>query len=626
MIRPALDIRLGAAGTTVRIEREPAITDHQWLQVRAEWGADGREANRVIDLPLERFMARRNAFARRCAALRIDVRLDDDIKASVSQAKETHQQLEDNRSAARSLSDEEVKDLLAASRFKRDLRRFQERDLARLVALPHGANFSVPGAGKTTVAFATYEIERVRGRVDRLLVIAPLSAFEAWKEEIEDCLDDPPGVTFYAGGKVAENAEILVTNYQRLAASYEALALWARQHHLMVLLDEAHRMKRGWKGEWGSACLNLAYLAKRRDILTGTPAPQSPTDLVALIDFLWPNEAIRILPPDALVTNPPVDSNKRVADAIRPLFVRTSKKDLDLPLVVKKPVMVPLEGLQKHIYEAMRDIYRGTFAMDRREELSLIAMGRVTMYLLEAATNPKLLSAGWLPGSDPEVFRHPPLEVPAGSHLAELIENYNLHETPRKFIELLRLVKANAELGRKTLVWSNFVRNLLALKKMLALYEPALIHGSVPPMSNDPTAVTRETEIKRFRGDPKCMVLLANPAAMSEGISLHHACHDAIYLDRTFNAGQYLQSVDRIHRLGLPPDQETRITFLLSEDTIDQVVDGRVRIKAERLAVMIGDPDLASVALPDEDDYGTAIDAVEDVAALFAHLRGENAR
>jgi SNF2 family DNA or RNA helicase len=115
------------------------------------------------------------------------------------------------------------------------------------------------------------------------------------------------------------------------------------------------------------------------------------------------------------------------------------------------------------------------------------------------------------------------------------------------------------------------------------------------------------------------MVLLANPAAMSEGVSLHHTCHDAIYLERTFNAGQYLQSIDRIHRLGLEPGTETRITFLLSEGTIDEVVDGRIRVKAERLSEMLSDPDLVTMALPDEEMSGSSIEPA-DLDALFAHL------
>jgi hypothetical protein len=107
-------------------------------------------------------------------------------------------------------------------------------------------------------------------------------------------------------------------------------------------------------------------------------------------------------------------------------------------------------------------------------------------------------------------------------------------------------------------------------------------------------------------------------------VSLHHECHDAIYLERTSNAGQYLQSIDRIHRLGLAPDQETRITFLLTGDTIDEVVDGRVRLKADRLAEMLDDPNLATVALPNDEDIGAPIDDGDDITALFAHLRGEH--
>jgi SNF2 family DNA or RNA helicase len=106
---------------------------------------------------------------------------------------------------------------------------------------------------------------------------------------------------------------------------------------------------------------------------------------------------------------------------------------------------------------------------------------------------------------------------------------------------------------------------------------------------------------------------------MSEGVSLHRACHDAIYLERTFNAGQYLQSVDRIHRLGLDPGTETRITFLVSEGTIDEVVDDRIRVKAERLAEMLSDPNLVTMSLPDEETSSSSIDP-EDLDALFGHL------
>ncbi len=109
---------------------------------------------------------------------------------------------------------------------------------------------------------------------------------------------------------------------------------------------------------------------------------------------------------------------------------------------------------------------------------------------------------------------------------------------------------------------------------------------------------------------------------MAEGVSLHETCHDAVYLERTFNAGQYLQSLDRIHRLGLAPGIETNVTFLLSVGSIDEAVDGRVSLKAERLGAMLDDPDLVAMALPDDEDYGEIIEDVGDLRALFEHLSG----
>ncbi len=620
----SLAISVGADRSVVKIDRGPGVDDNTWLQVRAEWSLDGRDSSRYLVIPLERFMARRNAFAQRCTALGLALQLDDGIRDLAARARASRTELSRLLAAPTDLTDDETQALLDGSRFKRELRWFQLRDLRRLLALANGANFSVPGSGKTTVTYALYEAERRRGRVDRLLVVAPISAFETWEEEAELCLQDGPRPVRYGGGMVPTLAEVVVANYQRLAASYDDLANWAREHRAMVVLDEAHRMKKGWNGEWGAACLNLAYLAIRRDILTGTPAPQGPADFVALVDFLWPNEALRILPADALTPNVPADIGPRVAATLRPLFSRTTKGELQLPPVTMRALPVPLAAVHREIYEAMRLVYRGQIAtLTRRDQLDFAAKGRIVIYLLEAATNPKLLAAGSMGEAD--LFRHPPLAIPRGSRLAELVANYNQFETPRKFVQLATLVRDNASQGRKTLVWSNFVRNLLALERQLAVYKPAVAYGGLPPYSSDLETRTRNTEITRFRDDPDCMVLLANPAAVGEGISLHHHCHDAIYLDRTFNAGQYLQSLDRIHRLGLDPSQETRFTFLLTAETIDEVVDQRVRVKAERLGQMLDDPNLAAAALPSDDDYVNAIDDPEDVVALFAHLRGSDA-
>lgn len=620
-----LGLALSGSPPIVQATRIGEVPNGFWLQLISEWGAGGDQPGRQVDLPLERLLAHITWLKPACTRYGVGIRWQPELLGLFEQTRAQRRLLNQSLGTPAPLNPAQVTDRLAGGRFTRDLRPFQVRDLGRLLSLPNGANFSVPGAGKTTVAYALYDAERTAGRVEQMLVVAPLSAFEAWTSEVLECFPDGerPVVAPYLD-EAPSDAEVLVVNYHRLGGQhYENLARWVAKRPTLVLLDEAHRMKRGWNGTFGSACLSIAFLAARRDILTGTPAPQSPQDLVALLDYLWPGQARRVLPATALVTPPPTDAGHQVATAIAPLFVRTRKSELGLKPPELRVVEVEPDDLQKQIYAALRDRYAGQLQVSMTDRANLARMGDVFMYLLEAATNPHLLSAGSGTDDQPE-FRHPPLDVPPGSKLWDLLQQYNQYETPVKFTQLAQMIATNAEASRKTLVWTNFVRNLHTLERMLAVHQPALIYGGIPPAMSDPMAPrTRESELARFRSDARCKVLLANPAAMSEGVSLHHDCHDAIYLDRTFNAGQYLQSIDRIHRLGLPAGQSTRISFLVSTGTIDEVVDARIKEKARRLGEMLDDPDISTMALPSDEDYGPAIDTHDDLVALFAHLRGE---
>jgi len=630
MRESTLRLELRGSPPLVAATRNEGVSDAFWLELISEWGSDGSHPGRVIELRIETFLSRLVWLAPACRRHGVSLDWTEALIARVEQSRRERSELDVVLDGEPALDGDAVNARLRGSRFDtegRALRPFQLRDVGKLLSMGHGANFSVPGTGKTTAAYATYEAERHAGRVQRLLGVAPLSAFDAWRNEGEACFNagQVPDIGFVTN-EVPAGTEVALVNYHRLTSNYAVLADWVAERPTMVLLDEAHRMKRGWDGQWGSACLNLAFLAERRDILTGTPAPQGPADLLALLDFVWPGQARRILPRSALETPPPPSIGRIIGERVRPLFVRTRKSELGLLEPQISVVQVEPDRLQMAIYDSLRDQYAGELNVSIGDRVQLAQFGDIVMYLLEAATNPHLLSAGSA-AEDTLTFRHPPLEIPSGSRLWELLQQYNQYETPTKFRTLAQMVADNAAGGRKTLVWSNFVRNLLALRRMFGAFEPALIYGAIPSESSSPEAdLTRETELDRFRNDPNCMVLLANPASMSEGVSLHMTCHDAIYLERTFNAGQYLQSLDRIHRLGLAPDVETRVSLLVANGTIDEVVDSRVRLKAGRLGEMLEDPDLETMALPDDEDYGPAIDTHDDLVALFAHLRGERPR
>ncbi|WP_405637119.1 DEAD/DEAH box helicase [Streptomyces sp. NBC_01178] len=521
----------------------------------------------------------------------------------------------------------DLEELLAQAGFIRRLKSFQLENLARIVRLPHAADFSVPGAGKTTVALANHAIACARGQVEQMLVIAPLAAFAAWKEEVKACLEPAPRLTVYqgAGSLIPQSTQILLTNYNRAATDYDRIRDFVARRPTQVVLDEAHRIKRGSGGVHGRAVLDLAYAARRRDVLTGTPAPQGAHDLVAPIRFLYPGQDRKILPQSAYNERNGRDEDvvRDTGEAIAKYFVRTPKARLQLPRT--EIVVEPTETrpIQKAIYEALLGRYRGEFALATKDRRDFDRLGRIVMYLLEAATNPGLLVAG-SDKDDETGFAHPPLQVASDEPLMRLLNSYQAHEVPWKYDRVREIVAKEAARGQKVLVWSTFVRNLKILRGFLEEYRPAVVHGGVPAADGASAgAVTRESEFDRFRTDPDCKVLLANPAACGEGISLQHWCHHAVYLDRTFNAGHYLQSQDRIHRIGLTEGTLTKFTLLLSRGTIDETVDGRLRDKIEAMAKLMNDPGLVRVSLPEPDEQvGGSAAADDDMQVVAAMLRG----
>ncbi|TIS76410.1 MAG: hypothetical protein E5W94_17745 [Mesorhizobium sp.] len=94
-----------------------------------------------------------------------------------------------------------------------------------------------------------------------------------------------------------------------------------------------------------------------------------------------------------------------------------------------------------------------------------------------------------------------------------------------------------------------------------------------------------------------------------------------MFLDRTFNAGHFLQSQDRIHRLGLSADVKTRFTLLISSNTIDNTVDGRLHDKVRALSRLMDDPGLVQISLPSPDEGEGGAPAFEDDwQAVAAHV------
>ncbi|MFI9806028.1 DEAD/DEAH box helicase [Streptomyces sp. NPDC052301] len=527
----------------------------------------------------------------------------DDLRELVSgvvQDAHTVQQRLAGRGAPGEVAPDDVLALLGDT-WKGELSEFQRRDIAKLLSLQHGANFSVPGAGKTRVALAVYAAQKAAGKVSRLLVVCPKSAYESWRYETAECLIHPLRINVL-DGSWDEWAEVLVVNYERLDRSLPMLAGWLKAGPSMIILDEAHRMKLGARGTYGAACMALGPLAARRLILTGTPAPNGSRDLENLLGFVWPGHGQR-----TVVQAVAGGDLAHASSVLRPLFTRTTKQELGLPPVQLGLRFVDMPPLHDEIYTAL---VGGEKSGTARDDLS--SLGKTALRLLMAATSPALLLEG-ASRYEPLAYQLPPLDVPEGSSLYSLMQSLPDYELSPKYQEAIAIIAENAAQGRKTLVWTTFVRSLTTLEGLLEKYSPAVVYGGT---------ADREEQLRRFREDPACMVLISNPATLGEGISLHHVCHDAVYVDRDFMAGRFLQSLDRIHRLGLAPDTETRVTVLAVRNSIDEVVAERLERKLDFMGRILDDPTVQQLADLEEEPSVAAGLAPSDIEALLSHMGG----
>lgn len=492
---------------------------------------------------------------------------------------------------------------LARVGFVRPLSEHQLRNVRRIASLPAAATFSVPGAGKTTEALAYFVHRSEPG--DRLLVIAPKNAFAAWDEQIAECLP-ALGTSFtrLTGGRgrirleLAADPRFMLMTYQQLTRLPDLIAQHLARHRTFVFLDESHRIKAGVGAASARAVLGLSHLPVGKLIMSGTPMPQATSDLLPQFRFLYPEIPAQ---------------EETVVDLMRPIYVRTNKAELGLRKVTPKIVSLAMAPVQAELYDLMRrEVAREASAvLDSRGRQAFRALGRSVARLLQFVSNPSLLSA--------QIgFAHSDL-------LAAVLSE---GEGP-KLEYVLRRARRLSRDGNKVLIWSSFVRNVEYMATRLADLGAVYIHGGVDAGSEDDSD-TREGKIKAFHDDENVRVMVANPAAASEGVSLHRICHHAIYLDRTFNAAHYLQSQDRIHRFGLPPDQETFIEIVECERTVDETVRTRLGFKISQMAAALEDSSLAPDPIPidpadadaeDPEDYATGLQ-IDDIQAIVRDLGG----
>lgn len=493
--------------------------------------------------------------------------------------------------ARRILSDDDKASILngISKDFRRELTNHQLHAVHHLNCVINGANFSVPGSGKTSIVLAYYSLLKTSDAIDAIFVIGPASCFEPWEHEYRQCFGRYAVSVRIAGNtrirrreiySDASQYELLLTTYHTAARDIRDTARLLGRKRYLVVLDESHYVKRPQGGKLAEAMLVLSKFAERRVILTGTPMPNGLADLWSQLTFLW-NRMLPLGKADTYLQEIQREDTEAlytdVRQRITPLFYRITKSQLGLPKPRYSIVKCDLSKLQARIYGgiAARFLTQVKETPGDREALREWRRARV-IRLLQVAVNPTLLLRQC------DEFHLSPMQI-SDVNMKTLLERYPNYELPAKVARCCELARNLTQRGKKVVIWSTFVHNLKMLEKLLADLLPVVIHGGVPYAVTDEDELSREKIIGHFKTEPDCKVLIANPAACAESISLHLVCHDAIYLDRSFNCAHYMQSLDRIHRLGLTPEDVITYYILESRETIDEIVRVRLSEKMKNM-------------------------------------------
>ncbi len=494
------------------------------------------------------------------------------------------------------INGDQLKARLLSVGFVRPLSDNQIRNVCKLASLPAGATFSVPGAGKTTEALAYYFYNASPD--DRLLIVAPKNALEAWNEQLSECLANPAAhFTRLRGGArkittlLADKPQFIIISYQQFIRVQDIIKDYICEKRTFMFLDESHRIKSGSQGIAAEAIVSVSDIPYRKLVMSGTPMPQAIEDLLPQFNFLYPDVTVDI---------------SDIIDRFQNVFVRTTKAELGLPEVNRVRVPLRLGPKQEIFYNLLRSATaRDAAGMSRNNKAFMRSLGKSIIKIMQYVSNPALLVKD--------------INFMFDSRLSDAI----MEENSTKIDKACEMAREFAIRGYKTIIWTSFVENVETIALRLSNIGADFIHGGVDA-GDETEEDTREWKIKEFKNNPSKWVLVANPAAASEGISLHMVCHHAIYVDRTFNAAHFLQSEDRIHRYGLTPGTQTNIYVLECSNTIDEIINDRLINKVELMSRALNDPSLSILAdissTEESNEYG-GIDQ-SDVDAIMQYLGG----
>lgn len=421
------------------------------------------------------------------------------------------------------------------------------------------------GTGKTIVSIAVAGCMYQYGKVNRVLVVAPLSILGVWQEEFEKFADFPYSLTILSGtvAKKKEELKNLTGNgLQVVVVNYESA--WRLEEDLkaynadLVIADEAHKLKEN-RSKQSQGMHHIGDKARYKLLLTGTVITNRELDVFSQYRFLNPQifgtsfYAFRnqYFDMGGYCNHTPIFRKWMCDDFLQKLhsiaFRVTKAECLDLPSVTEEVRQVDLEPKAAKLYDNIED---ESYAELGKAEVT-------TANILTRLLRLSQITGGHLTDDDGVVNTVSSAKLDA---LSDIIDT------------------AMAE-NKKIVVMARFVPEMDDIQEMLEKKKIcyAVVRGGVKD---------RESEIHRFQYDDKCRVFVGQIAAAGLGITLT-AASTMVFYSLDYNMSNFEQAKARIHRAG--QKENCHYIYLVCRNTIDRKVLYALRKKMNLAKILVDD-------------------------------------
>ena len=422
------------------------------------------------------------------------------------------------------------------------------------------------GCGKSLVGVAVMGAMYLDAKINRVLIVAPLSILSVWEEELERFADFPYTITVLKGSsakkrdalrnaKNGDELQIVIVNYESCWRLEDELLAFDAD---LIIADEGHKIKEGRTAQ-SKAMHRLGDKASYKLLLTGTVITNKEIDVFSQYRFL--DKSVfgssffafrnRYFDMTGYGGHTPVFKKWMSEDFLNRLhsiaFRVTKAECLDLPEIMEEVRNVELEPKAMKLY---RQIEKESFAELATSEVSAV---NVLTKLLR-------------------------LSQITGGHLTDDEGDTNAVSTA-KLDALSDIIDSVMQENKKLVIMARFVPEMNDIQRLLEQkgIDYAVIRGNVK---------NREEQVHRFQNDDNCRVFLGQIAAAGLGLTLT-AASTIVFYSLDYSMSNFEQAKARIHRVSQKND--CLYIYLVCKGTVDTKVIRSLRNKTDLAKALVDD-------------------------------------